>query len=253
MDIWKYFAIGHEDHVVCNPLSEAKVDELVELLALPEGARILDIATGKAEFPGRAARRWNCEAVGVDISPPFGEDARAKGAAARLEARVELIEANGSEYGGEPASFDAAVCLGASWIWGGHEGTLRALSAWTKPGGLVVVGEPFWRSAPSPEHLEAVEMSASDFDTHPGNVRTGLGLGLGLLHAIVSSEDDWARYEGYQWRAAERYAIRNPDDPDTPELLAKTRKGRDAYLRWGRDEFGWAVYLFRKDPHRITD
>jgi hypothetical protein len=32
MDLWKYFAVGHERHVYCNPLSGAKVDELIGLL-----------------------------------------------------------------------------------------------------------------------------------------------------------------------------------------------------------------------------
>jgi hypothetical protein len=71
---------------------------------------------------------------------------------------------------------------------------------------------------------------------------------LGLLHTIVSSEDDWDRYEGYQWYAAEKYSRGNPEDPDTPELMAKMRRFRDSYLRWGRDEIGWAAYMFLKDP-----
>jgi SAM-dependent methyltransferase len=209
MDFWKYFAIGHEPHQFCNPLSEAKVDELIALLALSDEARVLDIACGKAEFLVRTVKRWNCSAVGV---------------------------------------FDAAVCLGASWIWAGLEGTLRALSSWAKPGGLVVVGEPFWRSAPSREHLEAAELTESSFGTHLGNAQTGLRLGLGLLHTFVSGEDDWDRYEGYQWYAVEQYSRRNPGDPDVLELMANVRKARDHYLQWGRNEIGWAVYLFLKDP-----
>ena len=248
MDLWKYFAIGHEPHLFCNPLSEAKGDELIALLALSDESRVLDIACGKAEFLVRTVKRWNCKAVGVDISPYFVADARAKVEAAGLEAAIEIVEANGSEYSGKPSSFDAAVCLGASWIWGGLEGTLRALSSWAKPSGLVVVGEPFWRSAPSRDHLEAAELTESSFSTHFGNAQTGLRLGLGLLHTIVSSEDDWDRYESYQWYAAERYSRRNPGDPDSLELIANVRKARDRYLQWGRKEIGWAVYLFVKDP-----
>ncbi len=124
MDLWKYFAVGHEQHVFCNPLSEAKVDELVALLALPDEARVLDIASGKAEFLVRTARRWKCSAVGVDISPYFVADARAKVKAAGLESAIEIVESDGSEYGGKPSSFDAAVCLGASWIWCSAPGSL---------------------------------------------------------------------------------------------------------------------------------
>ena len=248
MNPWKYFAIGHHHHVVCNPLSEAKVNELVELLALPGAARVLDIACGKAEFVIRTARRWKCQGVGVDISPHCVTEARAKVEAANLASSIVIVEANGSEYDAEPSSFDATACLGASWIWSGLGGTLRALSSWTKVGGLVLVGEPFWRRTPSPEHLDAAHLTASTFNTHARNVEVGLGVGLRLLHTIVSSTDDWDRYEGYQWYAAERYATQHPADPDVPELLARMRAARDQYLRWGREEIGWATYMFLKNP-----
>jgi hypothetical protein len=48
-----------------------------------------------------------------------------------------------------------------------------------------------------------------------------------------------------QARAAENYALARPDDPDVPELLDRMRRGRDAYLRWGRETLGWSIYLFR--------
>jgi SAM-dependent methyltransferase len=216
---------------------------------LPVSGRVLDIACGKAELLIRVARRWRCSSVGVDISPPFVAESRARASAAELAVVPEIIEGNGGEYDGEPGSFDAAVCLGASWIWGGLPGTLRALSAWSKPGGLVVVGEPFWIRDPSPEYLEAAGLEASSFSTHDGNAHIGLDEGLGFLRAIASTPDDWDRYEGLISCAAERYAVDHSSDPDVPDVIATVRKARDRYLRWGRDELGWAVYVFMKDPY----
>ena len=71
-------------------------------------------------------------------------------------------------------------------------------------------------------------------------------LGLALLYTLVANPGDWDRYEGLQWQAAERYAADHPDDPDVEALLRNTRRSRDAYLRWGRNCLGWAMYLFRK-------
>ena len=244
MDEWKYYAIGHERHVVCNPLSEAKLDEIIDLLALRQDARILDIGCGKGEFLVRSAARWGCKAVGVDLSPHFVSEARARVKAADLEHSVEIVEGNGSEYRAELSSFDVAACFGASWIWGGFRGTLDALRTWTKPGGLVISGEPFWRRTPSPEYLKASELSESMFSSHFGNVAIGTGVGLQLAHAVVASHDEWDRYEGYQWWAAERYGARVPEDPDLPEIRRRMREARDSYLRWGRDQLGWAVYMF---------
>lgn len=250
MDLWKFFAIGHEPHVFCNPLSEEKFDEVIELLALPEGGRMLDIACGKAEFLLRTARRWKSEGVGVDISPFAVADARSRIAESGLSGRLEIVEGSGSDYAGEPGSFDVAACIGASWIWGGFEPTLRALSAWAKPGAWVIAGEPFWLRDPSPEHLDAAGHTQASWGTHEANVETALGLGLSFLHAVVSSPDDWDRYEGYQWYAAERYARQHPDDADIPELLERMHAARDHYLQWGRNEIGWALYLFATEPAR---
>ena len=55
---------------------------------------------------------------------------------------------------------------------------------------------------------------------------------------------DWDRYEGLQWDSAERYAHDNPDDPDNEQLLQRIRAFRQSYLRWGRSQLGWALYLF---------
>ena len=66
-----------------------------------------------------------------------------------------------------------------------------------------------------------------------------------LVHTIVSSKDDWDRYEGLQWFATDEYARTHPDDPDLAELVERVRKEKAAFLRWGRDTLGWAIYMFR--------
>ena len=45
--------------------------------------------------------------------------------------------------------------------------------------------------------------------------------------------------------ATAEYARTHPDDPDLAEVVERVRKARAAYLRWGRDTLGWAIYMFR--------
>lgn len=245
MDMWKYFGITHTDHRVMNPMSLGKISELIDLLRLPEGGRVLDVACGKAEFLCLVAQRYAVTGIGIDLSPVTFEEARKNVAARQLTDRIDLLNMDGGEYKPDrPGSLDMASCLGASWVYQGHRGTLEALKQMVKPGGLVLAGEPFWRIPPEPEYLQATGHEAGAFGSHASNVADGVGLGLRFLYAIVSTEDDWDRYEGLQWQAAERYAAAHPDDPDVEALLSTMRKNRDAYLRWGRDCLGWAVYLF---------
>jgi hypothetical protein len=116
----------------------------------------------------------------------------------------------------------------------------------TRPGGLVLVGEPFWMTGPDPEYLKLTGDDPNLCGSHAGNVTIGEDVGLALLYTLVANPDDWDRYEGLRWQAAERYAADHPDDPDVEALLRNTHRSRDAYLRWGRNCLGWAMYLFRK-------
>ncbi len=152
---------------------------------------------------------------------------------------------DGAAYRAEPGSFDLAVCLGASWTFDGHRGTLRALRDATRPGGQVLVGEPFWLKDPDPDYLSSAELERDEFGTHAGNVEVGIEEGLQPLLALVSDGDEWDRYETLQWRAAVRWAAAHPDDPDVPELLERVERGRREYLEHGRETLGWALYLFR--------
>jgi SAM-dependent methyltransferase len=245
MDRWKFFAITHADHVVCNPLSNDKLDELIELLDLPPGARILDIACGKAELLVRLVERYGASGEGVDLSPYCILDAGARARQRVPPAALVFHQQDGRAHEAALGTYQLAICLGASWIFDGHRGTLQALQHWVQPDGLVLVGEPYWRRPPDPFYLTASGYDATSFATHAGNVAAGLELGLVLQYSLVSSDDDWDRYEGLQWRAAERYALVHPDDPDLPEILERVRTKRASYLRWGPDTLGWAVYLFR--------
>lgn len=245
MDLWKFFDVTHHDHVICNPMSERKLDELVELLDLIPGARVLDIACGKAELLVRLVERYGVTGDGVDLSPFAVRDARAR-ADARVPGHALVFHArDGRLFEFETGAYDLAMCVGASWTFGGHGATLQALQRAVRPGGLIVVGEPHWRRAPSADFLAASGHELTSFGTHAGNVAAGTDLGMTLLYTLVSSEDDWDRYEGLQWRAAERYAQKHPDDPDAATIVAQQRKSRDIYLQWQRDTLGWALYLFQ--------
>ena len=247
MDTWKYFGITHADHTLMNPMSLTKTEEIIDRLCLPDSGRVLDVACGKAEFLCLVAERYEVAGTGLDASPITIEEARKNVAARGLNGRIRLLHMDGAKY--EPdrgAALDLASCIGASWIYQGHEGTLEALSRMVRPGGLVLVGEPFWRTEPDPEYLKLTGQGADHYGTHASNVQTGVNLGLSCLYTAVSNQDDWDRYEGLRWQAAERYAAAHPDDPDVEELLQTSNKNRDAYLRWGRDCLGWAMYLFRK-------
>jgi len=248
MDIWKFYSVTHRYHVVCNPTSIAKIDELIGLLKLTPGSAVLDIACGKGELLTRLAERYEISGVGVDISPYFVADTEQKLLDRVPGTEIEILNVDGADYSADQL-FDLAMCIGASWVYKGYRGTLNALKSMTKPGGLIIVGEPFWLKEPDDAFLAAEKYTRDMFGTHYENILVGEDEGLSPLYTTVSGLDDWDRYEALQWYAAEKYARDNPDEPGVPEILARAAKGRKSYLQWGRDTIGWAMYLFRRTPH----
>jgi SAM-dependent methyltransferase len=247
MDMLKFFEIIHRGHVVCNPTSEEKLARLVDLVRLPTAARVVDIACGTGEFLVRLAEAYGVRGVGVDISPFFIAEAERRLRARAPRAEITLTQMDGAQFKPEkPHSLALASCIGASWVFGGHARTLDALVGMAEPDGWVIVGEPFWLREPSDEYLGALGMPRDAFGSHVENVEAGQRLGLDLVHTLVSSKDDWDRYEGLQWHATANYARSDRDDADLPELLERVGKQKSAYLKWGRDTLGWAIYVFRR-------
>jgi len=228
MDTFKFYDITHREHVVCNPTSEEKLTRLVELLHLPADAQVVDIACGKGEFLIRLAEAYGVRGVGIDISPFYIGDAERRLKARAPGAGITFTQMNGADFRpNEPHSLDLASCIGAGWV---------------------IAGEPFWLQEPPGEYLEASGLGRKDFGSHFSNAEAGELRGLDLVHTIVSSSDDWDTYEGLQWYATAEYARTHPEDPDLAEMVDRVSKAKAAYLRWGRDTLGWAIYMFRSGP-----
>jgi hypothetical protein len=195
----------------------------------------------------RLAEKYDVKGLGIDKSPYCVREAEKRKRQRVPQEDLKFLEMDGAQYKPETGEYsDLAMCKGASWIYGGHRNTARALGGMTRSSGFVMVGEPFWRRKPPQEYLQSEGFSADSFNTHHGNATIGESEGLRLVLTLVSGDEDWDRSEGLHWSAAAEYALAHPEDTDLEELLARDSKERESYLRWGREVLGWAIYLFRK-------
>lgn len=242
----RFTTIAHRDHVFLGPLSGPKVDQVLSMLELSQGARVFDAGCGKGEMLVRLACRRGARGVGVDVNPAFLADARARAEARAPQADLAFHEAPADDFPAEPGSFDAALCVGSTEAYGGYRDALRALSALVRPHGRLLVGERFWRRRPHPDYLAELELGADDLLDHPRNVRTGEEAGLVPICTAVSTEDEWERYEGLHARAVQEYAAGHPEDPEAEALWKRSRRHHEAWEHWGRDTLGFGLYVFQK-------
>ena len=125
--------VAHAGIDLMNPIPPAKLDEVLDLLGLAPGARVIDLGCGKGELLRRLAARYEIRAVGVDRSPSLLEEARR-----RAPAGVTYIVADLTAFS-SGAPFDLAASLGASID--GFRATLGRLAGHLRPGGFALLGE----------------------------------------------------------------------------------------------------------------
>jgi SAM-dependent methyltransferase len=233
--------VVERDHEIQDPTSPEKIRLLGEYLRLTSESRVLDIACGKGGPALILAAAYGCRVHGVEILPAFAEVARARGAANGLESLIEVQTADASEVQFEADSWDAALCIGASFVWGTIADAAAALVPLVREGGFVAIGEPFWRQWPLPDGIEN-----EGFVDLPATVERFERAGLAPTGMIAASEDDWDHYESLHWRATEEWLAEHPDHPDAKDIRTQHNRYRDDYFRLKRALLGWAIFVGRK-------
>jgi len=236
-----YYAVAERDHEIQDPTSAEKIRHLGRLLRLGPESRVLDVACGKAGPALVLAAEFGCSILGVERAPEFVAAGRERIAAAGLSDRIEIVEGDANAFPLEEGAWDAALCLGASFVFDGLDGTLGALTRTVRAGGYVAVGEPYWREWPLPRDVEDLGYLPLE------ETIAVLGLhDLALIGLVDASQDDWDRYESLHWSALESWLAANADDPEAEGIRARHERARDDYVRWQRRLMGWAIFAALK-------
>ena len=235
-----YYGIAEREHFIQNPLSERKVRRVGELMRLQPGCRVLDIACGRGGPAVVLAETFGCGVTGVERAPELAEAARERVDERQLSGLVKIVHADVRELAPEPGSFDAVMCLGATFIWDGLSGTCEALLPAVRPGGYLAVGEPFWRVCPLPAGVDSGREGHTDL---VGTTERFQAAGVRLIGLVTSSAGDWDDYRSQEWRAVEEWLAENPAEPEAAEIEEQLEARRDRYLRFERDLLNWAVLV----------
>ncbi|MCP2329075.1 SAM-dependent methyltransferase [Hamadaea flava] len=247
MDLPRPFVIRESGHRIHNPFSPEKLDILGRALRLTPGTNALDLASGSGEMLCTWARDHGITGVGVDISTHFTASAQARAAELGVADRVRFVHGDAAGHiAEEPVGL--AACIGATWIGDGLTGTVELLQRSLRPGGLMLIGEPYWRLDPPDEttvaeshaHAKEAYRPLPDLLSHFGD------LGYDVVEMVLADQDSWDRYTGAQWLNLRRWLDENPDDELAEQFRAELRDGPARYARYRREYLGWGVFALMR-------
>lgn len=247
MDIPRHHTIREGNQRISDPFTDEKLGILGRAIGLRAGDTLLDLASGRGELLCTWARDHGISGTGVDISTVATDLARARAVELGVAERVRFVHGDASVFVAD-TPVDVAACIGATWIGDGVPGTVRLLERSLRPGGMVLIGEPYWRrEPPSQEAVEACHaQSVSDWSDLPGLVLQFHELGWDLVEMVLADQDSWDRYAAAHWLTIRRWLDANPDDELAPAFREELTRDPVAHVRYRREYLGWGVFALLK-------
>lgn len=243
MDIPRIFNITESAHRIHNPFTAEKLATLGVALRLKPGARVLDLGSGSGELLCSWARDHGVIGTGIDLSRLFTEQAKLRAAELGVADQVSFIHGDAAGHvSGEKV--DVAACLGATWIAGGVAGTIALLARSLRPGGVILIGEPYWRRLPPTEDVArgCLASAIADFLTLPELVASFGDLGCDVVEMVLADQGDWDRYEAAKWLTMRRWLEASSGDELAEEVRDQLTSEPRRYAEYTREYLGWGVF-----------
>jgi demethylmenaquinone methyltransferase/2-methoxy-6-polyprenyl-1,4-benzoquinol methylase len=195
---------------------------LLTNLRLPEGARVLDMATGTGAIALRVTQQAGARVIGADITRPMLVQAMARAGREGMLQRLELVECTAEAAPFADGIFDAVIFTYLLRYVDDVPSTLRELARTLRPGGV---------------------MLSLDFAV-PGPVvyplwRLYTSLVLPLAGAVLSTS--WMRVGGFLGTSIRRFYDRWPEnrlaelwrESGFPDVRSRRLSLGGALVMWG--------------------
>lgn len=243
MDIPRIFNVMESAHRIHNPFTPDKFATLGAALRLQPEDHVLDLGSGSGEMLCTWARDHGVRGTGVDMSQLFSEQATLRAQELGVADRVRFIHDDAAGYVSDQ-QVDVAACVGATWIAGGVAGTVALLARSLRPGGIILIGEPYWRQLPPTEEIArgCLANATTDFLVLPELIGSFGRLGCDVVEMVLANQDGWDRYEAAKWLTMRRWLEAHPDDELAAEVRARLDTEPVRHATYTREYLGWGVF-----------
>jgi ubiquinone/menaquinone biosynthesis C-methylase UbiE len=136
---------------------------LLSLCHIEDAREVLNVGCGIGVGPAYIAKKYDCRAVGVDLSEKMIEWSRRRAREERVESKVEFRVADVLELPFEADRFDVVICESVLIFVEDKSRAIRECVRVTKPGGYVGLNEGCWTRQPSPEMVAQVKAAIGPF------------------------------------------------------------------------------------------
>lgn len=237
--VWQRFEIFealHHSMRICNPMTSENLDAVAEALAPSDGDHVVDIACGYGELLFRLAKQADIVGTGIDLSPWMLVGADRYATDEVPDANLHWVLGDAKHFDLQPV--DIVASLGATWIWHGFPGTVRAIAAGTRPGGRLAIGDMRLRDGVDHREVAKEHGRVLSIDEHDHAI---VDCGVRIIDRVDTADASWVDYLSRTRLAAAAWRDLHPG-PRADEFVAEQEVWETDHER-DQPILTWSVWI----------